>query len=417
MQAGGKGWNIGRLHRYGFPVPPGGVLAASAYREFLSHNRLEPLVEESIALLSLDSLSDPDCIEVLKTLRTTVGEGDLPPHIRAEVKQTLQTRGLLHHPLAVRSSATCEDSPDASFAGIHDSYLNVTGIEAVFEAVKKCYASLWTERAVAYRRKMGIADEAVAQAVVVMEMVKARAAGVAFSCDPRTGSPEEMVINANVGLGESVVSGRVEPDEYRVNGVGLSAPAIIGKRLGKREKPGGGDVEFVTDTDHYALSDEEIGRLGLLVAAIYTSLGASERHQDIEWAFDGADFTILQARPVTALPGITYPAIAGQPVIWSNANFRDGVPGVISELTWSGTREIAHAILNASLIVAHYSWLKGRSLTRRFHGRGYFNLSMLQWELYDAFNLCPAQNERISGRSPAGDQCSHPGSGSLEKSV
>lgn len=400
-EAGGKGWNLGRLHRYGFPVPTGGVLAAWVYREFVSRNRLEPLLKESTRFLSLDSLSDGRSLRLIERLGTAIVEGNMPSRAWAAFERALEATGFSRYPVAVRSSATCEDSPDASFAGIHESYLSVMGTECILDAVKRCYASLWSARAVAYRRKMGIPDNSVAQAVVIMKMVDARTGGVAFSCDPQTGNPEEIVVNATTGLGESVVSGRVEPDEYRLNAVGWFVPAITGRRAGKREATYREGSKAAAETEGFVLSDDEIRRLGLLTAAIYTSLGASERHQDIEWALEGSDFAILQARPVTALPEITYAELSAQPTIWSNANFRDGIPGVISELTWSSVRETAHAILDASLIAASYPRLKGRSLTRRFYGRGYFNLSMLQWELYDAFNFPPARvNKSLGGHQP-----------------
>lgn len=151
LTAGGKGWNLGRLHRYGYTVPRGGVLPAHAYREFLSHNRLEPLIRESPGVLRFDNLSDSHALDMLGKLHSAIAAGVVPPRMRIELEQALDGAGLLQASLAVRSSATCEDSPQASFAGIHDSYLNVSGIDHVIDAVKQCYASLWTERAVAYR--------------------------------------------------------------------------------------------------------------------------------------------------------------------------------------------------------------------------------------------------------------------------
>lgn len=126
----------------------------------------------------------------------------------------LNSLGLVERPLAVRSSAAAEDSSRASFAGIHESSLNVRGLGQILAAVKSCYASLWSHAAVAYRRKLNINDDQVSTAVVVMELVEARAAGVGFTCDPRTGRQDVLVVNANFGLGESVVNGAVEPDTY-----------------------------------------------------------------------------------------------------------------------------------------------------------------------------------------------------------
>ena len=250
---------------------------------------------------------------------------------------------------------------------------------------------------------MAIPDDAVAQAVVIMEMVEARAAGVAFSCDPRTGNRTEMVINANTGLGESVVSGRIEPDEYRLSRVWPSAPVVISKHLGKRQESGPtADRHEQEETDGsatggYALSEDNIRRLGLLLAAIDASLGASERPQDIEWAFDGSDFVILQARPVTALVEITFPALSGQPAVWSNANFRDGLPGVMCELFWGWAPHISDTAGKAPLVAAGYPVPAGLVNTRRFAGRAYLNLSHVHWMSYDAFGVSPGETNKLLG--------------------
>ncbi|MGE5676036.1 MAG: PEP/pyruvate-binding domain-containing protein, partial [Mycobacterium leprae] len=199
---GGKGWNLGRLHRYGFPVPQGGVLTAEAYIQFMA--------QPALAVIAPDSLHE------------AIQMAPVPAPVEEAVRSFLERSGLANRPVAVRSSATAEDGTAASFAGIHGSFLNVVGPDAVLSAVKGCYASLWTPQALAYRQHQGFADRDVNCAVVICEMVggpdgKPRAAGVAFSCDPLTGRRDQVAINAAPGLGEGVVSGQVNPEAITVD--------------------------------------------------------------------------------------------------------------------------------------------------------------------------------------------------------
>ena len=176
-KSGGKGFNLGRLACYGFNVPKGGVLSADVYRE---------------------------------------GRESLSPETIAELEAFLAAEGLTDASLAVRSSAVCEDGVRASFAGIHESYLNVRGMDGVVRAILDCYQSLRTARARAYRERMGFTDEDVACAVVLCKMVDATCAGVAFSGDPHTGRRDLVVIEAAPGLGDQVVSGAVNPDAIHI---------------------------------------------------------------------------------------------------------------------------------------------------------------------------------------------------------
>lgn len=413
---GGKGWNLGRLSRYGFTVPGGGVLSAAAYKEFMHDNGLRETVETIMDQVTIDSIGEKDTEERLELLREEIKEGAIPPHIIEEVVSNLDRFGLLHKPLAVRSSASAEDSAGASFAGIHESFLNVCGLDNVLAAVKECYASLWTPRAVSYRRKMKVRDNEVIPAVVIMEMVEAKAAGIGFTCDPRTGRWDELVINANYGLGESVVGGLVEPDEYHLE-PGPVLPEIRERRIGRKEgitvpgENGGTEFRRAGDPGYVSgdygkqagqvLSDEYIVKLGLLIMRVFDALGEGQLHQDIEWVFDGEEFVLVQARPVTALPSYTYPALKGQPEIWSNANIRDALPMVQSTLSWSTVRVLIDIMLTAPLKAVGYTVLPGLPYTRLYQGRGYFNLSVLQWEYYDAFGVSPREtNDVMGGHQP-----------------
>jgi pyruvate,water dikinase len=326
---GGKGYNLARLARYGFRVPRGGVLAAGS-----------PL---------------------------------------AEIPAGLERLGLLDARVAVRSSATGEDSARASFAGIHRSFLNVTAVAGVQQAAQSCIDSLETPEAIAYRRRMGFRDEEVRCAVVICEMVDARCAGVAFSCDPATGRRDLVLIDAAEGLGDGVVSGRVNPHRmiWRDQGGLLSRQAGY---TGSAWLPEAIEEELVH-----------------VVQRVHWALGEGQDPQDIEWAYDGERLWLLQARPVTTLPRTGWPQTAALPRHWSTANIKDGAPGVMCELSWS---DLSYAVGDAAYAAqkaARYEMPPGMEVIRRFHGRGFLDLTMMQWAFYDAFGVLPAEIVRVIG--------------------
>lgn len=205
--AGGKGGNLHQMVRAGFPVPPGFVISTAAYRAFVETHRLQSCIGELSRQTTPGDLASFE--HVSAAIREAFGQGDIPSALADAIRQA---HSALSGPVAVRSSATAEDLPDASFAGQQETYLNVVGEKALLTAVRRCWSSLWTARAIAYRARHGIAPEEVALAVVVQEMVPAESAGVLFTVNPVTGNPDEVVINAAWGLGEALVSGRVNPD-------------------------------------------------------------------------------------------------------------------------------------------------------------------------------------------------------------
>jgi len=401
--AGGKGWNLGRLERYGFNVPTGGCLAAKAYRSFIEANNLLEDMGKITRIVTTNNIGDKEIEQKLFLLREKIIAGRIPSNVRDELENNLRTAGILEKPVAVRSSATAEDSGKASFAGIHESFLNVRGLDNILSAINECYASLWTPRAVSYRRKMNVKDDEVIPAVVIMEMVEAKAAGVGFTCDPRTGQEFILVISANFGLGESVVSGAVEPDEYRLDLAFEITQKIIGRKEGKTIAKKGGGTEFVESAGSAAgqvLSDENIRRLGMLIQRVFDALGSGEQHQDVEWVFDGKDFLLVQARPVTALPRYTFNEIKNQPDIWSNANIRDAAPMVQSTLNWSFFR-LSEKFRDNTNDGLDYKIPPGLRYIRLYQGRAYLNMSMQQWILYDAIGITPRQiNEGMGGHQP-----------------
>ncbi len=382
-QVGGKGLNLARMARYGFPVPVGGVLRADAYRRLLTGGHFREPLERLAHCKALDA-SDPKVGADLGRFADAIRGESLPREVVGEIQRFVNSQGLADKPLAVRSSATSEDGADTSFAGIHSSTLNVVGLSAIVRAILDCYASLWTPRALAYRRRMGIEDSDAACAVVLCEMVAGPrgipvAAGVAFSCDPRTGRRDVITVNAAAGLGDAVVSGDVTPDEYVVEA--HSPHAIVARS--ERGAP--------------LLDNSRIAELGRLVWRVHWSLGEGQDPQDIEWAYDGRRFWLLQARPATRLPRWTFPSRSSDRAIWSNANVKDSFPNPATMITWSMMEGVVRNVLFASLNLIRFPLPPGMEVMRRFTGRFYFDLAILQWAMYDAIGITPAETNRTTG--------------------
>ncbi len=313
---GGKNASLGELLRHlgaaGVRVPEGFATTAATFREFLTANGLDARIAERLEALRR---REAPLEAVGRDVRALIGGGRFPAPaaaaIRAAYRALCDRAGGADTPVAVRSSATAEDLPDASFAGQQESFLNVRGEEALLEACRLCFASLYTDRAIAYRERHGFDHLQVALSVGVQRMVRADrgAAGVMFTLDTESGFPDVVLINAAWGLGESVVQGTVDPDEYLVHKPALGDPArvpIVDKTLGRKEEKvvyaEGGRTRTVPTSDDErrrpALSDAEILQLARWAVAIERHYG---RAMDIEWAKDGVtgELAIVQARPET----------------------------------------------------------------------------------------------------------------------
>lgn len=212
---GGKGWNLAKLHYYGFVIPEGGVISSVLYRELLEQTDISELVKE-ICKTPIDELTVQENV-LLKNIEQAFLNCKLPHQFCEELDAFMLQHKLQNIPLAVRSSATMEDGEYASFAGIHDSFLNVNTWQDVEYAILKCFASLWTPRALSYRHKLNIPHQQIETALVICELINAQCSGIAFTCDPSGNKRDVSIINANYGLGESVVAGSIEPDQYLVH--------------------------------------------------------------------------------------------------------------------------------------------------------------------------------------------------------
>jgi pyruvate,water dikinase len=298
--AGGKGANLGELVRAGFAVPTGFVLTTRAYDLVAGQGEL---AQRLAALAAVDPSDMAELEAAGRELREAFEQIEVPAEVAEAVRGA--AAGLGEGPVAVRSSATAEDLPGAAFAGQQETFLNVVGEEAVLDAVRRCWGSLWTERAIAYRVRLGIEHAAVKLAVVVQRLVPADVAGVAFTSNPVTGARDELVIDASPGLGEAVVSGAVTPDHYVLK---KRTYAVVERRVGRREvvirAAAGGGTEVSRRGDGApmiapALAANELRELGRLVEAVERHFSAP---QDIEWALAGGRVWVLQSRPITALP-------------------------------------------------------------------------------------------------------------------
>jgi pyruvate,water dikinase len=342
---GGKGLSLAKLTRAGLPVPDGFHITTEAYRLFVSENGLQPRILQ--ALVDVDG-SDPDALEpVSQQIRNFFAGGRIPSDVARAITEAYAamsqpprspsgtpSSGTVEAVVAIRSSATAEDLPGASFAGQQDTYLNIHGEQAVLEAVKHCWASLWTARAIAYRARQAIPPDQVALAVIVQELVFADSAGVMFTANPVNGRRDELIITAAWGLGEAIVSGVVNPDTITVNKSTFrtlrretAAKLVMTVRTDNstREQPVPELLIKAPVLNNARV--KELAWLGLEIESLYAV------PMDIEWARSGDRFAILQARPVTALPEspLDWPVPAPK-VMLSRASFAELLPDPVSPL-------------------------------------------------------------------------------------
>jgi rifampicin phosphotransferase len=295
--AGGKGMGLARLIAAGHAVPEGFIVSSAAYAAFLRDNRLGREIERILSAARLDDPSDLErCAAEVHLL---FSGGGLPGGLADGLLR--EFRALGSPPVAVRSSATAEDLPESSFAGQQETYLNVRSEPALERAVRDCWASLWTARAIGYRERQGIGQHGLALAVVVQRMVESEVSGVMFTANPVTGLRSEVVIDAAPGLGEALVSGLVEPDHFAVDARSgeITSRSIGAKSLSIRCRAEGGVERRSGPADpRQVLPDAKVTELAALGKGVEEDMGTP---QDIEWALAGGRLFLLQSRPITSL--------------------------------------------------------------------------------------------------------------------
>jgi pyruvate,water dikinase len=305
---GGKCASLVSMTAAGMPVPPGFAVTTEAYDLFVAETGLRAQIEESLSRLDPDDLGSVD--QASAEIRDHFESYAVPEALHGllrEAHDALQARFDAEVPVAVRSSATAEDLPDASFAGQQDTYLWLTGYDVVSHHVRKCWASLYTSRAIIYRLRNNIPENDLSMAVAVQKMVNAKASGVAMTLDPGTGDRSKIAVDASYGVGEMVVSGTVTPDHIVLDKVMLT---VVREIIGDKH------AELVADPEQSRLVEREVAEERRVVRclnddelhAVAVMAKRAEKHyrcpQDIEWAFDndlpdGENLLLLQSRPET----------------------------------------------------------------------------------------------------------------------
>lgn len=368
-QVGGKGKQLGLLCHYGLPVPDFFVIPAAWSRQ---------------------------------------RGGAFPPSLQDLLQAKLAARGWLDTPLAARSSAVGEDAAAASFAGIFLSRLNIRGLSALTVAVGEIWASLDSPTAAAYRERLDIGGEP-AMAVVVMPLLPAVASGIAFTCDPVSGREDRIVVQANWGLGESLVGGEAAGDEYVFAEDTTDVWRLLECRPGSKARmsvpaPEGG-------TEHRPVAPARAGKVVLdreqaeaLAALLRDAAIASDfvaPFYDLEWVWDGARFWLTQARPVTRRPRYTYAGLRAQPSIWTRGNTCEVMPEPLQAMDWNFSRRGCNDLLEQGWKLAGYPLVPGVQRAGLFDGRLYLEAALLQWEAWDGIGLPPERfNALMGGHQP-----------------
>ncbi|MCL7453850.1 MAG: PEP-utilizing enzyme [Anaerolineae bacterium] len=394
---GGKGANLGEMVAAGLPVPPGFCLAASAYRDFVASTGLDQELSSILAQIRPDDPADAGLHAA--RIRSRIAAQSVPEGIARQVlvayRRLASELGAVDPsriPVAVRSSATAEDLPTASFAGQQETYLNVRGEAELLERIKDCWASLWTDRAVSYRTLQGFDHQRVYLAVVVQAMIPSEVSGILFTANPVTGNRDEAVINASWGLGEAIVSGLVTPDTFTVHKQdgAITSRQIAAKELAIEYGQDGGTVEKVLAAarrDLPALSDAQVLELATLGQRIEAHYG---QPQDVEWAYAQGRFHILQARAITTLPSAS--EASATEMEYNRTMFIELFPDPLSPAFLAAIQPLLRSMLDFSFTLLGFGRPRGLPAVGAFYNQVYFNRNYIEAAFAP---LSPAVRERL----------------------
>ncbi len=384
--AGGKAQGLYRLAAQAVPVPPWAAVTTEALRDFLAASGLDIAIGSELE--DLTSEADDEAVKgAAETISGLILEAKSTPEVEAALVAAYALVG--EGPVAVRSSAVGEDSGQFSFAGQHATELNVIGIAAIADGVRKCWASAWSAEALRYRLMNDLPVQGIEMAVVIQRMVSADKSGVLFTLNPATHNNDEFVVSAAYGLGEAVVSGAVDPDTVVL---ARTSGAVLQETLGAKEQridplpEGGCEIRVVSSGDQSTpvLSASEVDALHQVGATLEQLMGGP---QDVEWAIAEGKLWILQSRPITGAP-----RQGGQVRIWDNSNIIESYGEVVAPLTFSFARHLYHGVFRGHCELLGVPdrqldemdvWLQ--QLLGYFDGRVYYNL--LNW--YRIVGLSP----------------------------
>jgi pyruvate,water dikinase len=406
---GGKGSSLARMAATGLPVPQGFHITTQAYRRFIRENGLQEQILAAVSGRREQKTTDhsAELEETSRRILQLFEQGVIPDDIAEAIRKAYVELGGEDLAVAVRSSATAEDLPDMSFAGQQETYLNMHGEAMILEAVKDCWASLWTERAIVYRARHNIEPQDVSMGVVVQELVSADAAGILFTADPLTEAKDQMMINASWGLGEAIVGGRVTPDTIIVE---KASGAIIKQEITEKSimtvlTPKGTSEEPVPEDKRSravlpAAQAAELTRIGIRLEDLFG------QPMDVEWAMKDDRFFIVQARPITTLPDNQAPTEEWNDsldvdYLWTNGNLGEAVPDVMTPCTWS----LIQVFMSEATSPMYAKGIKEYKPIGNIGGRFYMNLS-LTTTLATMFGVgqkrFKAATEEAFGRIPDG---------------
>jgi rifampicin phosphotransferase len=392
-EIGGKGQSLARLASAGLPVPQGFHITTAAYAAFVAEHDLTSRITAVLGTLAAGDMPD----HAADSIAALFAEHKIPPDISADVVSAYHQLG--SPPVAVRSSATAEDLPDASFAGQQSSFLNVVGDDQLLRAVRRCWASLWTARAITYRARHEIAADAVSLAVVVQELIDADSSGIVFTADPVTGDDSMIEINAAWGLGEAIVGGQVSPDMITVErSTGRAMRTVINTKMIMMRRAANGTTVVPVPIDQQTAPALTQLQLSRLVHLAITVEDLFKDPMDIEWCRVGDQFFILQARPITTAiyPDPWNDSRSGD-FLWTNTNVGEAIPDVMTPATWS----MVQVFLTDAMATASIPPFVGYG---RIGGRIYLNLSVLM-TLSAAVGVSEKRyrslTEEVFGRLPA----------------
>ena len=367
-EIGGKGQSLARLAAAGLPVPNGFHITTAGYDDFIAENQLGDPIKVQLATIGDPANQATD--RAAASIAAMITSQEIPAAIAADIVRAYQQ--LDSPPVAVRSSATAEDLPEASFAGQQESFLNVSGSDQLLEAVRRCWASLWTARAMSYRAQHQIEPDKISLAVVVQELIDAEVSGIAFTADPVTGDDAMIEINAAWGLGEAVVGGQVTPDTITVERASrrIMRTVINTKTVMTQITDSGTTVEPVPRDRQNTATLTESQTLRLVDLAILVE-DLFKNPVDIEWCRTGDQLFVLQARPITSAihPDPWNDSRTGD-FLWTNTNVGEAIPDVMTPATWS----MVQVFLTDAMATASIPPYVGYG---RIGGRIYLNISVL----------------------------------------